>query len=660
MPGFDRTDLPPADLEFVLLADTHYMLPATEVEFSSRRRQTDRVERALRRINALDPAFVVHLGDLVQEFPGSTAFDRAFVAATLQLDQLEPPVHYLPGNHDVGDKTDPTMPSPPVSGAALEAFHERVGPLWWTIERDGIRLVGCNTQLMNTDLPAAEDQRAFLETTLRDGGEQPTYLCCHLPPFLDRPEEAALGHYDTIGQPARDWLVDLVRDSPVTHVFASHTHFEFRHRLDDVTFHVCPSPSFTRPGFGELYASPPAPERGRDDRPKLGFLLVRVRDNDPRCHFVPTRERAETEAATQLTRTTAEIDWTPLGISVLGPFARTTAMPATFPASRPEPIHDDYPLIHALRFGAGHLRTPLEEFDRGRAVENYRQFRDRGGTVIGWILANGFDIDDALTVPERPIDELELRIAGEPRPMVGIEATLESVDRPVVLSTVQPGRSIWGKQHDRLRTGFEPEGIRDLEAALAVRDAGITRAVCRASTDPWARITRARPDLERIDALDWLVSTTALDEAAALRRACLAVLAVATTDRDRVSIEPFCALDRTMDVAPGLLTRNRNPTAVYRALQTLSTYCRGGPWRPVGQRESTAGRVVPLTTEERGLLVALPIDGATVEVDLEGMWPADVAGPQRRIALDTGTVTDVADCDTTTTAIPTAFVGAAE
>ncbi|MFW6046136.1 MAG: metallophosphoesterase, partial [Natronomonas sp.] len=86
---FDRSLLPPADWEFVLLADTHFMLETDSVEFESRRQQTARIDPVLEQINALDPAFIVHLGDLVQEFPGSGAFGRAMDEAQRQLEQLD-------------------------------------------------------------------------------------------------------------------------------------------------------------------------------------------------------------------------------------------------------------------------------------------------------------------------------------------------------------------------------------------------------------------------------------------------------------------------------------------------------------------------------------------------------------------------------------------
>ena len=53
---FDRTYLPPADLEFVVLTDTHYMLEAGagQSEFASRQHQTARAAHALRLAASID------------------------------------------------------------------------------------------------------------------------------------------------------------------------------------------------------------------------------------------------------------------------------------------------------------------------------------------------------------------------------------------------------------------------------------------------------------------------------------------------------------------------------------------------------------------------------------------------------------------------------
>ena len=166
---FDRTLLPTAALEFVVLADTHYMLDGGDgtLEFDSRRRQTARAGAALKRAAALDPAFIIHMGDLVQEFPGMADFDRALDEALAQIGECGvDDIHFVAGNHDVGDKPDPLMPTAHVDEAALTAHHRRLGRSWYSFDRGAVHLTVLNSQIMNGPLQAARDQRAWAEADL--------------------------------------------------------------------------------------------------------------------------------------------------------------------------------------------------------------------------------------------------------------------------------------------------------------------------------------------------------------------------------------------------------------------------------------------------------------------------------------------------------------
>ena len=130
---FDRSLLPPARCEFLLLSDTHYMLDVGDrpLEFESRRQQSRRAGVAFALAAALEPDFAVHLGDLVQEYPDTPDFATALDQALEQLRASSLPVRHVAGNHDVGDKPDATMPTHPVDARALDLYHERFGPSWY-------------------------------------------------------------------------------------------------------------------------------------------------------------------------------------------------------------------------------------------------------------------------------------------------------------------------------------------------------------------------------------------------------------------------------------------------------------------------------------------------------------------------------------------------
>jgi hypothetical protein len=138
-------------------------------------------------------------------------------------------------------------------------------------------------------------------------------------------------------------------------------------------------------------------------------------------------------------------------------------------------------------------------------------------------------------------------------------------------------------------------------------------------------------------------------------RVCLALLAVATRPASRIYLEQLRALDRTMDVAPGLLDRQRNPTAAFHAARILNTALFGPAeaWRPRDDRRLPAGRLLGATAEDRFIVLALPDEaGEPFAIDLPAGLPT---GRARRIDLQRGLITPVAEATDHVVSRPTIF-----
>lgn len=617
---FDRSLLPPADFEFVLLADTHYMREAASVEFASRRQQTARVEYALELIEALDPNFVIHMGDIVQSFPGSDDFEMAVAEASEQLEKLTIPCYHVAGNHDVGDKPDPTMPTEPVTRDSLKAYHERYGRSWYRWDDGGIDFLALNSQIMNADLAAATEQREWFETVLQSDVSEPAALLLHLPPFLETPQDPDIGHYDVIGQPARKWVFERIVDSPISHVFTAHTHFEFRTILDGVTFVGLPSPAFTRPGFAELFSSCPPPERGRDDTGKLGFSLVRVIDGEMHLHFIPTGGLTESNGRILLTPTTGQASASRLGVSLVHPFVETGRTPAVFPSVVQQPVHDAYPLLTCDRLGAGAIRLPVREVIRSRRSQDFvEHFRASGGTVIGTLQPSAVG-----RWQNAPIDVLELHVTGvdglSGHAVSMIERVNEQAGIESAISIILPEHAIGGKQHDRLRTGYRPEELVDLDHDLAAHGTAVNRVlgVVSNATDPWETIREApgAEDLDAIGRVDWLLRSIDLDNSTAMDRLARGMFATATRTAGRLMVEPLRELDRTMDAAPGVIDRRRNPTDSYYVATACNAVLGGDQWTVEDTFSTMTGGVIELTRDGSHVWLISPETNASMEAVL--------------------------------------------
>ena len=151
---------------------------------------------------------------MVQEYPESAGFVPALDQALEQMAACGVQPHWVAGNHDLGDKPDPTMPTHPVTAEGLEAYHQRFGPSWYSFDYHDLHLVVLNSQILNTGLPAEEEQRTWLEADLAAHAQMRIAVFLHLPPYLHNPAESHLGHYDNIGEPAPHLAAKIVSRPP--------------------------------------------------------------------------------------------------------------------------------------------------------------------------------------------------------------------------------------------------------------------------------------------------------------------------------------------------------------------------------------------------------------------------------------------------------------
>ena len=417
----DRSLLGPAEFEFVVLGDTHYMLDPGDraLEFESRRRQTARADAALRLAASLRPDFIVHMGDVVQEYPETGRHAEALKRAKTQLTGLGVEVFHVAGNHDVGDKPDPTMPTRPVTLESLERYRSGFGPSWYSFDRGGCHFIVINSQILNTDMPESESQQDWLERDLALHGRKRVFLFLHLPLFLEHPDEPHVGNYDNIGQPDRAWILDLVRRHRVEAVCAAHVHFAFLNTFGPTRIYNIPSTSFVRPGFSHLFTGPSPPEQGRDDAPKLGFYLFRVFPDRTDVHFIRTGGAVTLEEETHgapkrlLTRTSPGLPASPLGLTLLHPLATRTEIPIAFPSVVRQRVRNDYPLLAGLELGATAVRLPVVDLDDPFQRERLRLLREEGLRITAMAHASGTpDLSEYVRRYSKCVDTWEIQLPG--------------------------------------------------------------------------------------------------------------------------------------------------------------------------------------------------------------------------------------------------------
>ena len=577
-PPFDRSLLPEALFEFVVIADTHYMLDRgdQQLEFESRRRQSARAATALRQVAGLNPDFVVHMGDLVQEYPETPDFVRAVDEAMQQLQDCGVEVRRVAGNQDVGDKPDPTMPARPVTPASLESYHERFGPSWYSFDHRELHCVVLNSQIMNAEMPQAEAQRAWLENDLAAHAGVRLCVFWHLPPYLCEPNEPHLGNYDNLGEPARSWLLELLRAYRAELLFCGHVHFFFCDNPGPTRYRVTPSTSFTRPGFSHLFAGGPPPEQGRDDAPKLGFYLCRVLADRIDLHFVRTRGELELEPGPPrlLTPIPPAAAAAPTGITLIHPLSLQTEVPLAWPSVIRQRVRNDYPLLSCLELGISRVRIPSTDLEDAHQRRRLQLLHREGVAIQAFSLFSAdLALDDMLEKHGDLAATWEVQVAGDLCPPTAGAEKLKNCGQRLSLAPILSERMA-GKQHLRTRIGYRPAELPKLDQTLRERGLDITAALCRIDRDggAWNAVLALRKlgNLERIRRLDLLCELPGRDENANALQVAEALFAALLLPTAWLYLEPLIDLDRTMDTRSGLLDNLCNPRQTFTVMRCLN------------------------------------------------------------------------------------------
>lgn len=593
---FDRTLLPPAELEIVIISDTHYMLDlgSEPLEFESRRKQTPRAATAFATAAKLDVPLVFHLGDLVQEYPETPRFNQAMDEALAQIRASGLTLQQVAGNHDVGDKPDATMPTEPVTADSLAGYLERFGPSYYTVELSTVESGGCafivlNSQIMNSDLPAAAEQRVWLEEELEKQRGKRLFVLLHLPPYLFDRREKSLGHYENVAEPDRGWLLDLLQQHGVERLFAGHVHTTFYDRIGQVRYLVCNSTSFTRPGFCYQFTSGPLPERGRDDTPKMGFYLLRILPDRSDVHFLRTKGacRIEDVVAPQrqllITRTSAGLQDSPLGLTARQALVTQHEVPLAWPGSIRERIRNDYPTLACLELGVQTLRVPWEDVVDSFQSKRLALLRAEGLQVVATHLwGDGTPIADYLNTYADAIDGWEVQLPGELYPSDAqwreLQTLIAATGRPCSLSPVMPNEQVPGKQHPRTRFGYRAEELAQLAAESQQAGVAISGVLCRVpwEVQPWdvaLHLQNLMAEHETIAgwSVDLAVELPWVDDHRNSARAADALLAAALLGQGTLYLEPLLEMDRTMDTSHGLLDTFCNRRTAYEVVRSLNS-----------------------------------------------------------------------------------------
>jgi 3',5'-cyclic AMP phosphodiesterase CpdA len=583
-------------LRFVVVADSHIRFPDDDVEtYPSNSLMVARNEFVVDACNRIGPAFIVHLGDIVHPLPVEDAHEAAVRLAAGVYARLQAPIHFVAGNHDIGDKPNAYVAVPPVAEENYGVFERFWGEPYKSFDSGDLHFTLIDTPVLNSGFQRELEQRAWLESDLAEASAagRRTFVFTHYPPFVREPDENV--HYDNLAEPARSWLLDLIEQHQVEAVFSGHVHNFLYNHLGGTEFYVLPSTGFTRPDYSELAAVPPDSENGRDDPAKLGFFVIDVLADGHRVTPIRTNGAAGEAASLPVPLATSlDSQWqSPVGVTLrhawtsdvdfptagLDEFARKTVRnDATLPALWEA-------RITALRIPIGDAATP-EVSDR---------LRHLAGRAAGFTLVSAGLPDDPTLHIISKLDGAAKRweIASPAGSFEQLAAALanvgDKVDLPVAVGPITPIGSSDEAVHHFVSTGFDPQDDplvdewAGLDTARSVRElvfrvapeAGISGSV--ANADRAAR-EAGYSAVVLIDLPRSSESTTFEDDQALADRVAESVEAAFAYPEATVFLDGFMDHDRSYYPRHGLIDRHHNPRpGLLRLIECSATGKRPAP-----------------------------------------------------------------------------------
>ena len=547
------------------------------------------------------------------------------------------------------------------------------GPTWLSFDAHGLHGVLLNSNIMGGPLPQAEAQRRWLEADLEAHQGERIVLFLHHPPFFVDPAERSWGMYNSLDEPSRGWLLGLIRRYGVELLFAGHTHFVSLNRLDGdgARLFAAPSTTTSRAGLPEAFTVLPE-DRGRSDLPKLGFYLVRDTGAGAGTGAGPVRGPSVALIRTALdspaldpadprrrllTPPSADLPASRLGVVATHPLGHATPGPVVWPSVVRQPVRDDWRVLALTELGARRVRVPESDLDDPLQRERLTVLRGEGVDVVAsWLWSPRVDVPAAVAAHRDALDEAEVVFPGDalPHPDCLAQITaLRGQGLPVALSAVQRATPVPPQYHGRTRSGFLVEELPGLDAWLGRHACRVDRVSCRVpeGARAWdvAGALRELGPLANAGAIDLLLDLPFQDESAHAGAVAEALFAAAALPGTRLWLAPLVDLDRSMDVALGLLDRLSNPHPGLRRGAHPQHHplrpaaCRARNLRPRPGWEGAGGRLLGLRGNGRRLWLSLPAGGGGPAPDTDGMGIAAdealvcydlVAGTSERLAPD--------------------------
>jgi predicted phosphodiesterase len=471
---------------YAIITDTH-LRPEQGDESSPwevNKHANDRARWVINKIFQAKPDFIIHMGDILHPLPHLTPYSSAAEAALRMFNEIEIPTYFIPGNHDVGDKNNPTMPAYVVDDHGLDLYMKWFGPLYQSFNHKGIHFILINAQVLNSGLTRETEQSRWLEADLEANDRSRIHVFSHYPPYVLEPSEPS--NYDNIDEPARSWLLRLLEQYEVEAFFAGHVHHFIYQKHGVTDIYNLLATSFVRQDYSEMFRIEAAEEYGRNDIEKLGWCIVDVYKNTHitrifRSQDSTLREGETTRSEALKVRTchTKESVIAPIGVHLRHPWAEIIDLPYNGPIDEfiRKRVRNDYTLLALWECGIRMLRVPLNDLVDERIRARMKALTDIGHrfNVFSFGIPCGVDLK-ALKLHHDLVNTFEIVLPWKDVEKVIPDLLKLRVEVPVPFYLAKV-KSSANQKHGTSKFshyvsyGFSPRNTEDIEEFLRLKGA---------------------------------------------------------------------------------------------------------------------------------------------------------------------------------------------
>ncbi len=205
-----KAENPNAPWFFIQITDPQFGMFDGNASFE---KETILYEKAVAKINILNPDFVVITGDFVNDSKSNSQL-KEFKRITAKINPGIS-IYYTPGNHDLGQSPDEN---------SIKTYSKNFGDDKFFFEHKGSSFLGFNSSLIKAKLVKPEQkQYKWLTKRLNESrGASHLILFCHYPFFNKNVDEPTA--YSNIDLGNREKYLDLFNSNKVEVVFSGHYH----------------------------------------------------------------------------------------------------------------------------------------------------------------------------------------------------------------------------------------------------------------------------------------------------------------------------------------------------------------------------------------------------------------------------------------------------